>query len=51
MKFHFLSTCLISLITLTSVFADEANTDISFYTGTFDVIDKEGDDQFIYIRE
>ena len=45
MKFHFLSTCLISLITLTSVFADEVNTDISFYTGTFAVIDKEGDGQ------
>ena len=25
--------------------ADEGNKDISFYTGTFDVIDKEGDDQ------
>ena len=24
---------------------DEGNTDLSFYTGTFDVIDKEGDDQ------
>ena len=26
-------------------FAEEGNTDISFYTGTFDVIDKEGDDK------
>ena len=25
--------------------AEEKDTDISFYTGTFDVIDKEGDDQ------
>ena len=25
--------------------ADESDVDISFYTGTFDVIDKEGDDQ------
>ena len=25
--------------------ADEGDVDISFYTGTFDVIDKEGDDQ------
>ncbi len=25
--------------------ADEGEADISFYTGTFDVIDKEGDDQ------
>ena len=29
---------------LNSVLADEGNKDISFYTGTFDVIDKEGDD-------
>ena len=28
-----------------SLQADEGNVDISFYTGTFDVIDKEGDDQ------
>ena len=25
--------------------ADKGNNEISFYTGTFDVIDKEGDDQ------
>ena len=25
--------------------AEETNKDLSFYTGTFDVIDKEGDDQ------
>ena len=30
---------------LNSVLADEGNKDISFYTGTFDVIDKEGDDK------
>ena len=45
MKFQFLLACFISLFTLTSVLAEDANTDISFYTGTFDVIDKEGDDQ------
>ena len=45
MKFQFLLACLVSLFTLTSVLAQDANTDISFYTGTFDVIDKEGDDQ------
>ena len=28
--------------------ADEKNVDISFYTGTFDVIDKEGDDQILF---
>ena len=30
---------------LNSVLADEGNKEISFYTGTFDVIDKEGDDK------
>ena len=30
---------------LNSVLADEGNNEISFYTGTFDVIDKEGDDK------
>ena len=45
MKFQFLLACLVLLFTLTSVLAEDANTDISFYTGTFDVIDKEGDDQ------
>ena len=30
---------------LNSVLADERNNEISFYTGTFDVIDKEGDDK------
>ena len=27
------------------VLADKGDNDISFYTGTFDVIDKEGDDK------
>ena len=30
---------------LNSVLADEGNNEISFYTGTFDIIDKEGDDK------
>ena len=30
---------------LNSVLADERDNEISFYTGTFDVIDKEGDDK------
>ena len=29
----------------TNLVGDEGDADISFYTGTFDVIDKEGDDQ------
>ncbi len=31
--------------TLNPALAEEGNKEISFYTGTFDVIDKEGDDQ------
>ena len=35
-----------SIIFLTSsTQADEGNVDLSFYTGTFDVIDEEGDDK------
>ena len=33
------------LLDVNSVNADEGNKDISFYTGTFDLLDKEGDDQ------
>ena len=36
----FFLTCMIS-----SAYADTSDKDISFYLGTFDVIDKEGDDQ------
>ncbi len=43
MKIKFL-TILIVLLPLTIVKANENNI-VSFYTGTFDVIDKEGDDQ------
>jgi len=45
MKFQFF-IILISAITFSSsINADEGNAEISFYTGTFDVIDEEGDDQ------
>ena len=45
MKFRFI-TILVFLIFFPSLaFTEEGNTDVSFYTGTFDVIDKEGDDQ------
>ena len=45
MKFQFFTFLftLVFLVTLAKANEDEA--DISFYTGTFDVIDKEGDDQ------
>ena len=45
MKFKALISVLIILWNTSSVSADEGNKDISFYTGTFDLLDKEGDDQ------
>ena len=36
---------MIAFLTFANVNADQGVSDISFYTGTFDVIDKEGDDQ------
>ena len=46
MKFKFLIfLALLTYMMLNPVLADEGNNDISVYTGTFDVIDKEGDDQ------
>ena len=45
MKFRFLTYLSFILVFMNFVLADERNTDLSFYTGTFDIIDKEGDDQ------
>ena len=45
MKFKFLAFLALLTLILNSSLADEGDKDISFYTGTFDVIDKEGDDQ------
>ena len=48
MKFKFLLFLALLSYVLNSALADEATTvnkEISVYTGTFDVIDKEGDDQ------
>ena len=45
MKFKLLLLLLISAFTFNFVIADQGENDISFYTGTFDIIDKEGDDQ------
>jgi hypothetical protein len=45
MKFKFLVFLALITFSLNSSLADEGSKDISFYTGTFDVIDKEGDDQ------
>ena len=35
----------LALLHLNVLYAEEFNKELSFYTGTFDVIDKEGDDQ------
>ncbi len=43
MKFKFF--IILVVLNFNLVFADEKNTELSFFTGTFDVIDKEGDDQ------
>jgi hypothetical protein len=45
MKFKLLISLIIVFLTFANVNADQGDSDISFYTGTFDVIDKEGDDQ------
>ena len=45
MNLKLLVALLITILTFSKVNADKGNADISFYTGTFDVIDKEGDDQ------
>ena len=42
-KFLVIISLIVSLSSLAN--AEEINNDITFYTGTFDVIDKEGDDQ------
>ena len=45
MKFRVIITLLIIFFTVNSIHAEEGNSDISLYTGTFDILDKEGDDQ------
>tara|TARA_B100001121_G_C18596678_1_gene577387 strand:- start:29 stop:532 length:504 start_codon:yes stop_codon:yes gene_type:complete len=45
MKIRFLIIAIIILPFMNFALAEENDTDLSFYTGTFDVIDKEGDDQ------
>ena len=45
MKFRIFIVLLTSLFLFTSAITDETDTNLSFYTGTFDVIDKEGDDK------
>jgi len=45
MKLKLLITVLTALFAFNQLIADEDNSDVSVYTGTFDVLDKEGDDQ------
>ena len=45
MKFKHLIFFVLFSVTLNPALADEGNKEISIYTGTFDIIDKEGDDQ------
>ncbi len=45
MKLKFLIFLALLGLMLSSVSADETNDELSFYAGTFDLIDEEGDDQ------
>ena len=45
MKFKLLISFILGFLAFTQANAEQGDADISFYTGTFDVIDKEGDDQ------
>ena len=45
MKFKLIISFILALLAFVQVNADQGDADISFYTGTFDTIDKEGDDQ------
>ena len=45
MKSQFFGSILIFMFFFSSLTANESNKYISFYSGTFDVIDEEGDDQ------
>ena len=45
MKLRLLAFLFTFLFSVSSIHAGEGSADLSFYTGTFDVIDEEGDDQ------
>ena len=45
MNLNVLKILTVLIIFSSQVFAEENNKELSFYTGTFDVIDKEGDDK------
>ena len=45
MKLKLLIIIITALFSFNQLTAEQGDSDLSFYTGTFDVIDKEGDDQ------
>ena len=45
MKLRIIALSLVLLLFASQAYTEERNLDLSFYTGTFDVIDKECDDQ------
>ena len=45
MKFKLLISFLLTFLMIANVNAEQGDSDISFFTGTFDIIDKEGDDK------
>ena len=45
MKFKPLFVIIFALLSFNCVIANESDNDVSFFTGTFDIIDEEGDDQ------
>ena len=45
MKFKLLFVIISAFLSFNYVMANESDNDISFFTGTFDIIDEEGDDQ------
>ncbi len=49
MKFKLLIALFITILTFSKVSANEGDTDISVFTGTFDVIDKEVMMKLLYL--
>ena len=45
MKFKLLISFIFGFLVFTQLNADQGDADVSFYTGTLEIIDKEGDDQ------
>ena len=50
MKFKLLISLLSIFIIFVHAHAEQGDADISFYTGTFDIIDKEGTIKLLYLE-